>query len=431
MLELIPAARPRPRTQGGALAAAALAAARADPAAFPALAALRFAVLAGAPQPPTGGAPLVHLAGVRSLHFVGDGDEAVPPNESEALAAAFGSGAEVVRHAGGHIFPQRAEHVETLEVFLHARAAEAAAGGDAGDPGREARLAAACGAWPPDEREAQREELGALTAIFGDQAVGGDCPRADEEEDEARCGGGGGGEEEEAGPMLLARVRVAEGVWLAAAFPRGYPHGDGVDSGQAAVPLLDIEGHALSEAARVALLAELDRLAEEERGNAMVYQLAARAAEWLDEHGGGEAADGEQVAGAQAPAAAAVMDETADDSGDVAAESRLLRDELDPEEECALAQRAIEGARGIDSAAALRASDRRRGRWEYTVGLVGKPSAGKSTFFKCERARNARARTHARAHGRARARTGARMLTLARVHAHTHSCTQRGDVAQQ
>ena len=358
-------------SQGGSVAAAALAAARAHPSRYPSLASARFAVVAGAPPPPEAwwrdaGNPKPSLT-VPALCFVGEADEAVPTSEAEALAVLLGGGAEVVRHAGGHIFPQRAEVTARLEGFLRARAEELAAGSTEG--GALTRPAAR--RWCAEERAAQRDELGALAAIFGDEAVGGDCPRDGEEAADTTAYNHG---EHEHGAVLVARVKIAEGVQLVAALPPGYPYGEGDTDGQPSLPLLDVEGHGLSEAARLALLGVLGLVAEEERGNPMVYQLAERAREWLEEQG------------CESDCAPPNPDlELAAESGTAAASDDesvgLLGEELSWEEEKRLARSATEAARGIDAAAVLRESDRRRGRWSYTVGLVGKPSAGKSTFF--------------------------------------------------
>jgi len=54
-----------------------------------------------------------------SLHCIGEADPVIAPDDSLALAGLFDpSRAQVLRHGGGHHFPQRAEHAGELLAFL-------------------------------------------------------------------------------------------------------------------------------------------------------------------------------------------------------------------------------------------------------------------------------------------------------------------------
>ena len=304
----------------------------------------------------------------------------------------------------------------TAPVAAAATAAPAAPAAPAAGVHR-GRAASAADAVPPhDPTEEQLEELGALEAIFGDGAFSKLSERPPRfsvrlgDPDACAAAGGGaggaGGEQHAGPPSRLFSLKVA--------LPRGYPAD--------ADPAIDVVGPlGANDASRAALAAHLAAECAAQRaaagGGGFVFALVGAAREWVDEHlppdvgarrdgdagggdagggaaGGGVAAGDEDDDAAAAAAAAAAAGGCWWDNEE--ADGTLVRAAT---EEAAAAQWAA--WRGGDSAdagsAAAASADAdaapqgawdtaaaagQRGAWEpYVVGLVGKPSAGKSSLF--------------------------------------------------
>lgn len=193
-----------------------------------------------------------------------------------------------------------------------------------------------------------------------------------------------------------------------------------------ALPVIDVEGPlATHDPARTALQQHLAAAAAEQHeelaGSGYVWQLVGAAKDWIDANlpadlatrKAGQFASSTAIATAssngdaaqQAAAATAAIFAAGGNSGNSAGVPWWEKDDVDLQlvtkaiAEAAAAHWASWslgqennpwGAEDEESAAAevaasaealASASDSVRGRWDYVIGLVGKPSAGKSTFF--------------------------------------------------
>eukprot|EP00760_Papus_ankaliazontas_P037017 PhM_4_TR8417/c0_g3_i1/m.8156/K06942/ychF; ribosome-binding ATPase len=93
---------------------------------------VRGAILAGCPAvvPASKSSRELHI--IPSLHFAGTDDALVPVSDSKVFADAMdvdGVRCEFVVHPGGHVLPQRAEDLSSLMAFLQSVASEAVADG--------------------------------------------------------------------------------------------------------------------------------------------------------------------------------------------------------------------------------------------------------------------------------------------------------------
>jgi predicted esterase len=389
----------------GAAAAALLAAhVAADPSRFPG--GLRCVVLAGGylPQPleqllPPGGgqAPLVSTP---SLHFAGRRDAAVPPEASRQLAEALfaPAGRTLELHDGGHAVPQRQEHCALIHDFLsrHTGGGGAASGSNGRPHASPAAPAPppAAAPEPPPAAEAtpeQAEELEALEAIFGGEyRLLTAAPPACAVRLPAAADGDGGSGRPPASAHFELRVRMSP----------GYP--------AQAPPAIDVVGPlAAADPRRGALLAHLAAVAADNAGAGCVYQLVEAAREWTDGNLPPDIAerrlDG-RVAAAAAPAAAGAVEPKGPPWwAREEADASLIRAAMEEAEAAYSFDRDAGGGAGGDPAAAAAAapggdgevseaaSASARGLWApFTIGLVGKPSAGKSSFFNaaCDPARD-------------------------------------------
>ncbi|CAK0869021.1 unnamed protein product, partial [Prorocentrum cordatum] len=296
---------------------------------------LRFAIFAGAPA---AGAAEGAALPIASLHFVSENDTCVPAAESRKFAMAF-CGAEVREHCGGHTLPQRADDVRGVCSFLEARRDEVY-------PPAAAPVLQGGPAEHPDPRldPEQADELEALEAILAPGEFARVAP---------------------AWPVRLA-VRLGSstadhttpsGV-LRFTMPPGYP--------QAAMCRCELVTDSLALAAH--------------KKDLMAAQL------WVEEHQAEIVAVGAGGATAAAAAAEALLEED-DEEGDKA-NKWWLREEGEVDETL-LRDAELRAAELLPSllgdAAATWARECGAGGfgkpWEFVIGLVGKPSAGKSTFF--------------------------------------------------
>ena len=300
-----------------------------------AFAGLRGVVLASgyAPGSPSEAGPPLQLP---SLHLLSEDDAAVPAAASRRAAERF-TAPQVHVHDLGHCVPQRAQELQVVLAFLQRllRPEPAAAPAESADVAYELS-------------EDVSDELSALAAIFGDEY---ELLRANP----PRC-----------------RVVVAwrEGVpWLYAEFalPRGYPA-----SAPPAFRLTAAERGGVAAAAAVAAATVVHDAVEACAGSPALFAAATALREWASEN-----------ATAAAPDAAA-DGQNGDDGDDAPDVPKWWEDEtVEPAAISLAAAEAAEAevsappppARGTGGAAAHTRA------WTFTVGLVGKPSAGKSTFY--------------------------------------------------
>ncbi|SPQ97780.1 unnamed protein product (mitochondrion) [Plasmodiophora brassicae] len=230
---------------------------------------------------------------VKTLHIVGDGDEAVKPEESLRVWERFDQ-AELRRHDKGHCLPTSAHDLDAYVDFIRR-----------------------CSAPDDEHRLAQDEELEAMSAIFPDEF--------------AVEAGGPPGER-----LCTVKMPLAD---LELAFRIGPSYPD-------TLPFIHLRhSMSLSQFPPVlasGLLKAARSAAVELSGTAMLYEVASAALRFLED------------APAQPPTDAL-------------------------------------STGGNDD----RLSRNARGEWRHTVGLVGKPSAGKSTLFNCAtRSLNAKMAAH-------------------------------------
>ena len=283
-----------------------------------------------APGSPTEAGPLLQLP---SLHLLSEDDAAVPAAASRRVAERFIAPSLHI-HDLGHCVPQRAHELQVVLAFLQ----------------RLLRPEPACSADVAYELpEEVSDELLSLSAIFGDEY---ELLRANP----PRC-----------------RVVVAwreEGVpWLYAEFalPRGYPA-----AAPPAFRLAAAERGGVAAAAAVAAAAVVHDAVEACAGSPAIFAAATALRDWASENATAVASD------------AAVDGQDGDEGDDAPGVPKWWEDEtVEPAAIALAAAEAAEAevnappppARGTGGAAAHTRA------WKFTVGLVGKPSAGKSTFY--------------------------------------------------
>eukprot|EP00873_Tetraselmis_striata_P034076 jgi/Tetstr1/454340/TSEL_004018.t1 len=322
-----------------------------------------IAIAGGGAERPPGAIPLP------SLHLIGAADHLVPPAASR-LAARLVERPRLHEHALGHAVPQKAADLEVILEFVQAQregAAGDAAGGANGGGGGGGLSAEAA------------EELEALEAIFMDDYVlssAWPCVFS-----VALGGAGGGGDGAPASSAALFRLVFR----LGAAYPAEAPGVEVVGP----LPGRDPRRAALAGV----IAAAVERCAQQP----MVYMLVEQVREWIDAHIPADIAEGRGGGGADGGEAGAV--EAADEAAGGAREELagkvpawVLEEEVDMGKVAAASLLAADYAADSGSGSSAHAppqqdgvavtyGDSSRGRWDYTIGLVGKPSAGKSTFF--------------------------------------------------
>lgn len=307
---------------------------------------LRFAILAGAPFPSfvKGSASKVKLP---SLHLASTADTIVSLGESLRLAEQVFEMARIHKHDGGHVVPQRAEDVRLVADFMQKQREQIY-------PWSEVEGQGFCPINAGDEEHPlvnvdQREELEALEHFFPDEL--------------ARIF--------PAFPVRLV-MRLPHDAVLHFSFPPSYP--------QMGACRCELESESL--AIRHHMKDILDAADKERQppGFPSVLSMFQAAHDWIHEH--------EETL---ASAAAGGLPSGADDDGDAPAEESgvdawWLREEIEVDDE--LQKKAERDATklvpdddgGVTWARAFGAGAYTR-PWEFVVGLVGKPSAGKSTLF--------------------------------------------------
>lgn len=334
----------------------------------------------------------VHAA----LCVCGDGDMLVPASASiRAFEATFGreegagggGGAgkgrmrQVYRHAQGHCVPSRRVDVEVYLEFLTARRQEVvdaeAEWDDFGDVPRglaglnvddEGNVKTS----PPTE--AQREEVEAMEAIYGERLVWissrDDAPLAFRVDllEEEWCGS--------------SRSSVA----LALCFPAGYPEENAPVVALRCMPPSVVPGSLEAE-----LLGKLRAEASGEAmaGMPMAFAMVETAKEFLADHAADLVHDDEENnVGKEDKRATVKENEEDDDDDDDGVDWSALGDRyfvaegVDTSALVAAAGTARVEARQSCCYSSRGMSGSKAGTvWSVCLGLVGKPSAGKSTFF--------------------------------------------------
>jgi len=334
-------------SQGGALAAL-LAASRAGGrgASLPSLAMLKFLIVAGAYAVP--GFPRVALdEGLQTLHIMSVQDTCVNCSASQDLARRF-PGSTTHMHEQGHCLPVRAADLDVYQAFVAQTHSPTASVNEA--------------------TEEQQEELEAMKAIFMDDIL--ECRLAP--------------------PSIKVAIRdsgAGADAAISMTLPAGYPES------ARELPAVKCLGmpRDLAAACQAALLEEMKANA----GSPMLFQLVNYVREWLQENPTG--GDAQAALGCGGSGGAGCEAEQPDD----ASISALLARGVDEEEalgagavedmvdaatdEAARWEAAHQPAVGLSGAAESKEIARGEGGggglWKFTVGLVGKPSAGKSTLF--------------------------------------------------
>jgi ribosome-binding ATPase YchF (GTP1/OBG family) len=299
---------------------------------------LRFAILAGGPAP--WGETKGKTMPLPSLHFASAADSHVPIADSRALAAKF-EAATFVEHTGGHCFPQRAEDIQQVVKFLQARRDEIYPDTDAGQT-----LPFDTG----DDQEricpAQLEELETLSVMFTEDEIARVAP---------------------AWPVrIVARVAGMQDTYLHFTLPTAYPDTCGCRC-EFVTERLDFLTH------KQELMAKVEA-AREPLGVPSVLSMLQAAKDWTDEHA---------VAIATGTSTSCTVADGDEDEAGPEAKWWLKEDEVDEAALREAEQKATELIPDLTQSAWARdcgASGFGR-PWQFVVGLVGKPSAGKSTFF--------------------------------------------------
>ena len=400
-------------------------------------ASLEFAILCAgyvpAPSPvrapgvrPVDGAR-VGTAGARSrsvLVIAGDADDAVPADDTVAVARWF-EDAHVRKHPGSHVFPAKPADVAALVDFVAARRAKKKKkenGGGKGNNGDRSTaenagattttttttdgfIAPAASASDsdsdsdaaPEMTEELAEELEALEAIFGDEMTVVEPGRAFAF----------------ALPELAAKLGSdAADPKLSLVLPRGYP--------DEPVRVRERRGLAgvspnLARALAPGLANAVAAAATPLIGSPAVYSVVTEAREWLDaaadeartakeedDEDDDRAVEGrpENAAGSVSGSGSRAFDSgveprtttTSEDSEDDASDAFDSsdagstprwwdREETDADAVVAATAAASATERSLRARGAPAPCVAAGGRWNFTVGLVGKPSAGKSSFF--------------------------------------------------
>ena len=328
-------------SQGGALAAYLAASRHTQPQHVPSLQGLKFLVVAGAFALP--GFPRSVPADMPSLHIMSPQDTAVSLAASQDLAKLFRA-AQAHTHEQGHAVPMRASDIDVYRAFFleHSRDASLQLGPGGGEATEE-----------------QREELEAIQAIFMDDVL--ECVFAV--------------------PSVSIAVRdtpAGPNVTVSFVLPRGYP--------ETGLPMIKLTGllPALNAACSEALQAE----AEVHEGCAMLFQLVNCAREWLLANATARGVAVGEGQGATSNAAEVVgIVEGGEDFGERSTIVQWLA-RGEEEEDVVGAEVVREWIRAATQEAVLCADaawgGEERGKgglWKFVVGLVGKPSAGKSTLF--------------------------------------------------
>lgn len=300
---------------------------------------LRFAVIAGGPAPLAFAATEPCLK-IPSLHIASASDSVVPIEDSVRLSRLF-EGSEFLEHKGGHGFPQQTEDLKKVIQFFEKRQKDIYPS--------SAALSSVMDEDDPRVNSDQTDELEALSAMLTEDEFTRVAP---------------------AWPVRLSiSIAGMEGTALRFSLPPGYPY--------EASCRCEFYAEMLHM-----LMYEQELMASVEEARVegpSIFSMVQAAQQWAEEH-------------AEALASRAPVNATGggdDDEGAVDAPADawwLKEDEVDEtalqEAESRASELIQDSPGGGVSSWARECGSSSYGRpWEFVVGLVGKPSAGKSTFF--------------------------------------------------
>ena len=340
-------------------------------------ASLRCAVLCAGYVVPSPGAvpnPIVSSR-IRAMIIAGDADEAVPPADTLACAHRFHR--SITRtHPGNHAFPSKSQDTRAVaEFFDETDVIDKVGTPGPGDVDQS-----------PGMSEEVAEELEALAAIF---------------DDEMRIESSVPDRHLEGGPVTVSFTLpgVAEAMdptdpssydpRVALTLPRSYP-------GSCPAPsLLGIPG---TVAGRMSpgLEGVVRATGEGLLGEAMLFSIVSEVREWAEGAARNAVAAGEfaTVAREGGTEVNGVEENDADpdnvnpagddEDGEAGVTNRWWEAETTDQalvEAATMEALEAETALGPSARAHVPVRGGGGGRWGYTIGLVGKPSAGKSTFF--------------------------------------------------
>eukprot|EP00939_MAST-03C_sp_MAST-3C-sp1_P001789 g1789.t1 len=366
----------------------------------PKLKSLSFLIVAGAllPMEETKREERGTLVSIPSLHFIGNADRVVSPSQSLAFASHF-EDAQVCRHEKGHLLPQRRAEVDIVLRFLEARRS-----------GRGNLLGSAPLLVGFEVSEEQADEMEALESIF---------------EDSFRVDHAGTSErppnmrlrlwesvavltndivEDDDDDVVVAVVseevkKLLSSVQLRAIFTKDYPekeiphltfvHAKTFFLRMAALraPPDMLDKSSIASDLTACVLRELRHEATSMIGDgAMMFELVT----WVKSrllrlartslHSDSQS----RLVSSERDIAAKTIDDsddaaaTAADDGTTSFEAPVIRTMDEDEENRIIREADLEAAK----AASKPYASTQRGSWaNYTIGLVGKPSAGKSTFY--------------------------------------------------
>ena len=327
----------------------------------------------------------------RSLHVWGEADALITPSQSQANAAMYQNPVLYV-HEGGHHLPMRAAAVRAYVEFIQQALQE-----------EEEEIVVEETKSPPEPveadeetKQAQRDEVEAMMAIFPDEfQLLSEVITTDDDENDYTF------------PIRyqISLDATDQGVWpprplqLSVTYPPTYP--------QSAGPLLELihQNNVLefSTAQRDACWAVMQEAALAEEGMPCVYACYAAAKEFFE-----SGTMAQVVVTNKTVVSGTTMDrQTTTETEDTQTETTVASSATTSSIRTCSAERIQQcNQQGLDIAAsilkslgAVRGIHRnasaddgadnlqnqmnrfKGGSWTYTIGLVGKPSAGKSTFF--------------------------------------------------
>jgi len=274
---------------------------------------------------------------VETLHYIGSRDEVVTPKESASHASKF-ENAVIVAHEKGHCFPHTHDLLDKSFQLIK-RAIE------------QPRVCIS------DEGAMEQcDEIEALLSIYSEEAVRIDQPAPTKK-----------GE-----PCAKVAIRLEDGVdekwrgelWLSVHVPPAYPEDSCVDD--IAFSLETGKLNMLEWPARYtdAIISSVKEAAGECAGMPVIFSCVQAALDWF--HLDRSALD---LVVPDLPAETQESSVNCNEDPDAA----LTEEQAIKMATATAAAEAAKTLRGMNSS--------RRGLWKYKVGLVGKPSVGKSTLF--------------------------------------------------
>jgi ribosome-binding ATPase YchF (GTP1/OBG family)/predicted esterase len=305
------------------------------------LANLKFVIVAGSYAIP--GLLRSRPVDIPSLHIMSMQDTCVNYSASQDLVRAFQVSAKHV-HELGHCLPVRLSDLDVYHAFVQKHTSE-----DKNSTN--------------EATEEQREEFEAIQAIFMDDVLAIEFSPP-------------------ALRIAISDTGAGEDVAISLRLPPGYPESE--------PPEIKMLG--LPRDLTAGCVAAVQVEAEANSGVAMLFQLVNTAREWLQANATAKGPASDEAVGAVAGGAGLGEDSTLmewiareEDEEEVLGAAKVQRLIDAATDEAALADASLRASAGAEAhvsgggeAAGVAGKG---GIWKFTVGLVGKPSAGKSTLF--------------------------------------------------